>query len=557
LGFADHPVEVSFAIADERTMRLGLVVILLLASLRPAAAAERPAAIPDSQTEIDVAFWKSVEGSKDRSELQAYLNRFPNGIFAELARLRLARLQPPSIEILPAPAPAPQPPAQKAPVATSPPPINPQPPQQLPPQQLQPPPARPAPVAPAPVTVVRPPAPPLSPASPGPQTAPPVQTGPLPSDPLGRRVAALMPQMAPQARDDFVKSYKASKEHKALAVVPGTTNWWSVFGIDSGTDVATKALEGCQIKNTSPCTLVMVDDNVLPAPATGPEITRDMARVRYRGFFDPLQIPLLAPNDLKRPEISGYKATTGPKAAALNVDGRFTAAKAPDQRAAEAAALAECNRDRRGDNGPCYLYAARDRVVLPLRLTAPRPPAANVADALLMFVANDGIAQGYRSDREHKALALELDGARTYRYSGAPDRAIAEQYVLEFCQIRWNTPCVLVASDDELKAPDPSAAPRRAAPRISYAGPYKPEMVPLLAKGAKELADYATTAGPKALAIGAAPPRARIGTGKTDQEAQAKALSTCNDPPDSPFPCILYAVNDRVILPQRRTEPSQ
>src|SRR5580704_4433865 len=158
-------------------MRLGLVVILLLASLRPAAAAERPAAIPDSQTEIDVAFWKSVEGSKDRSELQAYLNRFPNGIFAELARLRLARLQPPSIEILPAPAPAPQPPAQKAPVATSLPPINPQ-----PPQQLQPPPARPAPVAPAPVTVVRPPAPPLSPASPGPQAAPPVQTGPLPSD---------------------------------------------------------------------------------------------------------------------------------------------------------------------------------------------------------------------------------------------------------------------------------------------------------------------------------------------------------------------------------------
>jgi hypothetical protein len=535
-------------------MRLGLVLILLLASLRPAAAAERPAAIPDSQTEIDVAFWKSVEGSKDRSELQAYLNRFPNGIFAELARLRLARLQPPSIEILPAPAPAPQPPAQKAPVATSPPPINPQPPQPLQPQ-LQPP-ARPAPVAP--VTVVRPLAPPLSPASSGPQTAPPVQTGPLPSDPLGRRMAALMPQMAPQARDDFVKGYRASKEHKALAVVPGTTNWRSVFGYDSGTDVATKALEGCQIKNTSPCTLVMVDDNVLPAPASGPEITRDMARVRYRGFFDPLQIPLLAPNDLRRPEISGYKAVTGPKAAALNVDGRFTVAKAPDQRAAEAAALAECNRDRRGDNEPCYLYAARDRVVLPLHLTAARPPAANVADALLMFVANDGVAANYRNDREHKALALELDGARTYRYSGAPDRASAEQYALEFCQIRWNTPCVLVAADDELRAPDPSAAPRGGAPRVAYAGPYKPEMVPLFAKGqAKELADYATIAGPKALAIGAAPPRARIGVGKTDQEAQAKALSTCNDPPDSPFPCILYAVNDRVILPQRRTEPSQ
>jgi hypothetical protein len=302
----------------------------------------------------------------------------------------------------------------------------------------------------------------------------------------------------------------------------------------------------------------MVDDNVLPAPSSGPEITRDMARVRYRGFFDPLQIPLLAPNDLKRPEISGYKAVTGPKAAALNVDGRFRAAKAPDQRAAEQAALAECNRDSRGNNGSCYLYAARDRVVLPLRLTAPRPPATSVADALLMFVANDGIAANYRNDREHKALALELDGARTYRYGGAADRATAEQYVLEFCQIRWNTPCVLVAADDELRAPDPSAAPHRVSPRMSYAGPYKPEMVPLFApRQAKELTEYATTAGPKALAIGAAPPRARIGTGKTDQEAETKALAACNDPSDSPIPCILYAVNDRVILPQRRTEPSQ
>src|SRR5215471_10911652 len=99
-----------FAIAgDERKMRPGLVLILLLASLLPASAAERPAAIPDSQTEIDVAFWRSVENTRDRSELQAYLNRFPNGIFAELARLRLARMHPPSIEILPGPEPPPAP----------------------------------------------------------------------------------------------------------------------------------------------------------------------------------------------------------------------------------------------------------------------------------------------------------------------------------------------------------------------------------------------------------------------------------------------------------------
>jgi hypothetical protein len=282
-----------------------------------------------------------------------------------------------------------------------------------------------------------------------------------------------------------------------------------------------------------------------------------MARVRYRGFFDPIQIPLIEPADLKRPDISGYKAATGPKAAALHVMGRFTVTtRAPDQRSAEKTALADCNRDRKGNNSPCYLYAAKDRVVFPLRLAAPRPAATTVADALLPVVANDRIAESYRSDREHKALALETDGARTYKFTGAADRASAEQIVLEFCHIRWNIPCVLVASDDELKAPDPSAAPRRMPPRMAYSGPYRIDMVPLFSnRQTKELVDYATLSGPKAMAIGSSPLRARIATGANDRDAETKALAACNDPPDSPIPCILYAVNDRVILPQRRTEP--
>jgi hypothetical protein len=83
-------------------------------------------------------------------------------------------------------------------------------------------------------------------------------------------------------------------------------------------------------------------------------------------------------------------------------------------------------------------------------------------------------------------------------------------------------------------------------------------MVPLFSnRQTKELVDYATLAGPKAMAIGATPLRARIASGTSDKDAEAKALAACNDPPDAPIPCILYAVNDRVILPQRRTEPSQ
>jgi hypothetical protein len=47
--------------------------------------------------------------------------------------------------------------------------------------------------------------------------------------------------------------------------------------------------------------------------------------------------------------------------------------------------------------------------------------------------------------------------------------------------------------------------------------------------------------------------RCEIATAATLEEAQAKALAACNN--DShPFPCFVYAVNDRVILDQRRTE---
>src|SRR4029077_5573718 len=94
----------------------------------------------------------------------------------------------------------------------------------------------PPPVPPAPTNGMRPPAPP------GLAIPPVVRPGPAVSDPFGQRVAALLPQMAPQARDDFVKTYRGLKEHKALAAVPGTGQWWRIAGYDSGTDVATKAL---------------------------------------------------------------------------------------------------------------------------------------------------------------------------------------------------------------------------------------------------------------------------------------------------------------------------
>jgi formylglycine-generating enzyme required for sulfatase activity len=68
---------------------------------------------PDRET----VFWQSIQGGTNAAELEAYLQQFPNGTYAPLARARLTQLKGPQTAALPpatAPAPAPAP-AQPAP----------------------------------------------------------------------------------------------------------------------------------------------------------------------------------------------------------------------------------------------------------------------------------------------------------------------------------------------------------------------------------------------------------------------------------------------------------
>lgn len=92
-------------------MRVTPLAAMLLVSLTFAS----PALAADA---AEIAFWESVRDSKDAGELRAYLERYPNGDFAVLARRRLAALDKPPA------ASAPQlqtsPPPKMAPVAGTP-----------------------------------------------------------------------------------------------------------------------------------------------------------------------------------------------------------------------------------------------------------------------------------------------------------------------------------------------------------------------------------------------------------------------------------------------------
>ncbi len=53
----------------------------------------RPAALSgDSAVAVELSFWESVKNSGDPEELSAYLNKYPGGQFAELARIRMRAL---------------------------------------------------------------------------------------------------------------------------------------------------------------------------------------------------------------------------------------------------------------------------------------------------------------------------------------------------------------------------------------------------------------------------------------------------------------------------------
>ena len=42
---------------------------------------------------LDLEFWKTVRASNDPEMLQAYLDAFPDGVYAKLAKLMLAKLK--------------------------------------------------------------------------------------------------------------------------------------------------------------------------------------------------------------------------------------------------------------------------------------------------------------------------------------------------------------------------------------------------------------------------------------------------------------------------------
>jgi uncharacterized caspase-like protein len=281
----------------------------------------------------EIVFWESVRGSSNPADLQAYVARYPRGMFRDLAENRLR-------DLAAARSPAPPPPSQTLPPGTR----------------------AALPQATAPV-------PPATPEQPG-QPEPPSR-GPVTAESLA---AALAPHLGDEeARRIALVYVNAPGPLKAIAVAPARRTSWRVTAVTDGPDIGEMTLERCELAYGQACMLVAVNDRL-----SGEQPPRQMPRLAHAGRFDLTQVPGV-PTSRRQggSDLTRYLAGAEPKAIAVHATGRyFWSTGASSRRAAEEAALAACNEDRQRNrrDGQCLLYATGNQVVLPARRQTPSPP---------------------------------------------------------------------------------------------------------------------------------------------------------------------------------------
>src|SRR5262249_38051792 len=151
---------------------------------------------------------------------------------------------------------------------------------------------------------------------------------------------------------------------------------------------------------------------------------------------DPGRIPSVREDVVARADVQGYRAAASPKASAFHPWGRlFVVTGASNQATAEEQALTVCNADptRKGEDGPCYLYAVGNRVVLSKRFSKPRTPATTLEEAFALAARDRNGFQNYNSESNNKAQAIELESGRAFRWHQDSTKEGAERAALEAC----------------------------------------------------------------------------------------------------------------------------
>jgi class 3 adenylate cyclase len=187
--------------------------------------------------------------------------------------------------------------------------------------------------------------------------------------------------------------------------------------------------------------------------------------------------------------------------------------------------------------------------------------SARLASAVpnLVGAVREEAVRIYINAPANKALAASLDPVGYWEARDRPTPENARESVLEGCQVYHGHPCLLVAVGDAIQ---PASAIPQDMPRVRYSGDFDPGQIPgswLVLRQRDDIANYRAATAPKAVAYHPNHVRVFVVTNAANQRAAGEqALKTCNDDTARNKlrgPCFLYAVDNRVVLPLRLTEP--
>jgi hypothetical protein len=183
--------------------------------------------------------------------------------------------------------------------------------------------------------------------------------------------ASAMPKFTDLQRASMVRDYIAAKPNKAQAIEltvgePFRSSEHELQDVAGG-----RVLEACQLRYGKPCALIAVNEEIA---AEGELVTKNMPRLAYKGSYEVDQIPIVRAITRDRPEVRNYYDAPGNKAVAIHPWGTlFVATGKSSSLEAQTAALSACNGDtrRHSRDGPCFLYAIGNNVIISERRVSP------------------------------------------------------------------------------------------------------------------------------------------------------------------------------------------
>nr|WP_255636066.1 caspase family protein [Azospirillum sp. 412522] len=189
-------------------------------------------------------------------------------------------------------------------------------------------------------------------------------------------------------------------------------------------------------------------------------------------------------------------------------------------------------------------------VPVPAPAAQPAKPARPVDVAAIPYLsvkARDALAL-YPGLPSPKALAISTKGNYAYfsNKSNSRNEDDVKRSALQYCQYRAEEPCTLYAVDDAVVMAAKGFAPMPV--EIVGTGRFDPARVPFVSDHTRKvgMVNYQRNPGHKALAVTLAGRWATVWDRDSEEEAKEAALERCGQ--SGKDDCMLYAVDDRVVL---------